>query len=256
MEADLEKRRLKRIADEERSRTRRQIVADAEPEDEDRVHGDSQMPSQHAQAPAHARPGNAALARPSGGADRQHNAAPASRRFGGACDDNHSVNSSGRMPGRMGSDDLGNFGASARDQQQAGEDRGASAGANVQRGAGWGGRGTEMPSVHAQAGNGQPLSAGGADQALASGTLSQGFGARDRQPPQIASAGSGGFGGGGSAIQMEEDYDALLAAQEHDDVEDDPAYQLMLVRVPPRDLAPPPACAKGRELRHARVQTC
>ena len=213
-----------------------------------------------AQAPAHARPGNAAPARPSGGADSQHNAAPASGRFGGGSDDNDNVNGGARMPRGMGSDDLGNFGASARDQQQAGQDRGAGAGANVQRGAGWGGRGTEMPSVHAQAGNArrQPLSAGWADEAVASDTLSQGVGARDRQPPPRAPARSGSFGGarGGSAVQMEEDYDALLAEQEHDDVEDDPAYQLMLVLVPPRDFAPPPACAEGRELRHARVKTC
>lgn len=119
-----------------------------------------------------------------------------------------------------------------------------------------------MPSIRAQAGiaRRQPLSSGGANEAAASDTLSQGVLARDRQAPLRASAGSGGFGvggaRGGSAVQMEEDYDALLAAQEHDDVEDDPAYQLMLVLVPPCDLAPPPACAEGRELRHARVKTC
>ena len=33
-------------------------------------------------------------------------------------------------------------------------------------------------------------------------------------------------------VEMEEDYDALLAADESDCIEDDPAYQLMLVRVP------------------------
>jgi len=39
MEAELEKKRLKKIASEEKSRKRTQIVADVDPEDEDRSTG-------------------------------------------------------------------------------------------------------------------------------------------------------------------------------------------------------------------------
>jgi hypothetical protein len=39
MEAELEKKRLKKIASEEKSRKRTQIVADVHPEDEDRSTG-------------------------------------------------------------------------------------------------------------------------------------------------------------------------------------------------------------------------
>ena len=92
-----------------------------------------------------------------------------------------------------------------------------------------------MPSALAQAGDArrQPWSAGAA--AVASADFSHGVGPRDRkQPPRAAAVGSGGSGGagGGRVVEMEEDYDALLAADESDCIEDDPAYQLMLVRVP------------------------
>ena len=39
MEAELEKKRLKKIASEEKSRKRTQIVADVDPDDEDRSTG-------------------------------------------------------------------------------------------------------------------------------------------------------------------------------------------------------------------------
>ena len=92
-----------------------------------------------------------------------------------------------------------------------------------------------VPSALAQAGDArrQPWSAGAA--AVASADFSHGVGPRDRQqPPRAAAVGSGGSGGagGGRVVEMEEDYDALLAADESDCIEDDPAYQLMLVRVP------------------------
>jgi hypothetical protein len=49
MEAELEKKRLKKIAEEERSRQRTQIVADVEPEDEDGLQpSSSQLPPQRA----------------------------------------------------------------------------------------------------------------------------------------------------------------------------------------------------------------
>ena len=114
MVAELEKKRLKRLADEEGSRKRTQIVADAAPEDEDRIHGGSQMPSQ--QQPAQSRPRDGASGR--GGTGGSNRVVAANELDGAAGDPD--VQSSGRGDGFGGRRNGGEYGTAATAHLQEG----------------------------------------------------------------------------------------------------------------------------------------